>query len=186
MFNRPGLRIVGALSLAVSALGVMAVPAAAETTLVACNGTCGYYEVGDSGPPYGANCKYETVSYDLDWMSARPPLMHGPFMGKTKVGWQFKVLRSTNFGSSWSVHYTSTWQTARANASIPARAGSGFSRRQWTAPENPNAYFKIRVFMRWWNAGGNVIGNASVEYDHYKRLWNGNVDYVSNYCIPEW
>ena len=75
-----------------------------------------------------------------------------------KVRWLFRIFRSTNFGGSWSQIYQSTWQNAQANDAIPARAGSGFSRRTWIAPENPTGWFKVRILMHWFNASGNRVG----------------------------
>lgn len=183
MFNRSRLRVVVALSFAISALGVVAAPAAAETVLVDCSTTkCGYYEVYDSGPPYGANCKYETGSYDLDFMSARPPSMHGYYSYKTKVQWRFKILRQPPSSMvSWTTIYTSSYQSALANDAIPAYAGNGFSRRTWNAPENPTGRFKMWIEMRWLR-NGNVEGIARVEYDWYKQLWNGNSYTAQDYC----
>ena len=183
------LRFIFALGLAMSAAGVLAVPAAAETILLNCSGTCGYWEVQDTGPSggKGAVCKYETASYDLDFISVRPPSVHGPYSYKTKVQWQYKILRSTNSGGSWPVYYTSSWQSAMANDAIPAYAGNGFERRYWYAPDpNPTGWFKVRVFIRWQNSGGSVIGNAKAEYDHYKGLWYGNSDYRMDHCIQDW
>jgi len=189
MFNRSTLRVVLALSFAISALGIAAVPVAAETVLVNCSGTCGYYEYRDNEPPpsYGAACKYETGSYDLDFMSGKPPLVHGPFPYATQVAWRIKILRSTNFGGSWSTIHTSAWDTAKANDAIPAYAGHGFARIYWYANDpNPTGWFKMRVNIRWKNANGNAIGGASAEYNSYKGLWNGQSDTRTDHCIQDW
>lgn len=166
----------------------MAVPVGAETVLNNCSGTCGDWQVSDMGPtgPKGAVCKYETNSFDLDFISVRPPIMHGPFAQKTKVQWQYKILRANNAGATWRVEYTSNWQTARANTSVAAYAGSGFARRFHYVAENPTGIRKVRLSLRWKNAAGNNIGSASVEYDHYQRLWNGQKDHGMEYCIQDW
>jgi hypothetical protein len=187
-------RLVAALGFALIVGTFAAAPVAAETVIDACSGpgggTCGYYEVYDTDPGMkGAVCQYETNSYDLDWISVRPPLMHGPYPNKTKVQWKFNILRSTNFGSSYTSTYNSTWQSAMANDSIPARDGSGFSRRTWNAPDpNPTGWFKVRILLRWKNQAGNTVGNAKIEYDHYKGQWNGNSDNRSgnDYCLQDW
>lgn len=182
-------RFAAALGLALIFGAVIAAPVSAETVLTTCSGTCGYYEVHDTGPSgmKGAVCQYETGSYDLDWISVRPPLMHGPYSSKTKVMWKFNILRSTNFGGSYTGIYNSSWQTAMANDAIPAYDGSGFSRRYWYASDpNPTGWFKVRILLRWKNSAGNVVGNAKVEYDHYKGQWNGNSDYRSEYCLQDW
>lgn len=185
MINRSRLRFALAITFAISAVGILAGPAAAETTLVNCNGKCGSYQIRDGGPPYGANCIYEKVSYDLDSMSVRPPLMHGYYPNKTPVRWRFKILHQSTNGGAWSLVYTSSYQAAMADDAVPAYAGHGFSRRSWTAPESTNGRFKAWVEMQWLHNGG-VEGFARSEMDNYKRLWNGNTDYAVEYCLSQW
>ncbi len=36
-----------------------------------------------------------------------------------------------------------------------------------------------------WMRNGNHEGFARVEYDNHKRLWNGNVDYTTQYCLED-
>lgn len=185
MARRPTLRLLGAFALALSSLAVIAAPVAAAT----CSGTCGTYVISDQGPagPKGAVCKYETASYDLDFISVRPPKMYGPFAYKTKVQWYFKILRSTDFGASWMTAHTSSFQTAQASTTSAAYAGHGFSRRYWYAPDpNPTGWFKVTVIMIWRNSGGVVIGNDSVVYHHYKGIWNGASDHRLDYCLNDW
>jgi len=188
MARIPRPRILVALCFALLAGGSMAAPTAAATIIEGCYGTCGYWEVYDtSGGLKGAVCKYETGSYDLDFISVRPPLMHGPYSYKTKVQWRYKIYRSTNFGGTWSVYRKSTWQSAMANDAIPANVGSGFTRRVWGAPDpNPTGWFKVQIFLRWLNSGGSSIGVGVAEYDHYQGKWNGSSDYRSDYCLQDW
>ncbi|MEO6350247.1 MAG: hypothetical protein ABIP53_06315 [Candidatus Limnocylindrales bacterium] len=185
MVNRLFLRVVLTLVFALTAAGAIAGPAAAETIIQACNGTCGYYEIRDGGPPYGANCIYEHASHDLDKISVRPPLMHGPWSYKTKVRWLFRIFRSASMGGSWSQIYQSSWQNAMANDSIPAYAGQGFSRRTWTAPESPTGWFKVRILMHWFNQSGNRVGIAAAEIDNYKLL-DQAVGSNTEYCPQDW
>lgn len=187
MISRSRFRLLLALMLALSTLVVVAAPAAAETILVNCSGTCGSYQYGDTGPTggKGAVCGYETGSYDLNFISVRPPLMHGPYSYNTPVQWKYKILRRP-VGGSWSIYYTSTWQSSKANDQIPAYAGHGFSRRFWYAPESPTGNYKVRVYLRWKSNAGTVIGTASAEYDWYKRIWNGHSDVAMEYCIQDW
>lgn len=185
MFTRSRLRIIVALTFAITAVGAVAAPAAAETTLVNCQGTCGYYEVYDMGPPYGANCIYERISEDLDSMSARPPLMHGNYGSNSTVQWRFKILRAGQSSMSYSTIYTSSKQAAVANDATPAYAGSGFSRRTYTASENPSGKYKMQIEM-WWKHHGSVEGYAKIEYDHYKQLKGGATSYDTEYCTAVW
>jgi hypothetical protein len=185
LFHRSSFRVLAALSLAIGSLGAIAGPAAAETPIDPCTGTCGYYEIGDSGPPYGANCSYERGSKDLDKMSVRPPLMHGNYDFDTTVKWRFKVIRQAP-GGALSLFYTSRYQNAQANNMTPARAGHGFSRRVWTAPENFSGRAKIWLEMFWVGSAGVPGGAARVELDYYKMIWNGTAAYVMEDCPQDY
>lgn len=180
-------RFIAALGLALVIGAAVAAPASAETVIDPCSGTCGYWEVDDTPGMHGAVCKYETGSYDLDWISVRAPLMHGPYSNKTTVQWKFNILRSTNFGGSYTGIYNSSWQTAMANNSIPAYQGSGFARRTWYASDpNPTGWFKVRLLLWWKNGAGNVVGKVKVEYDYYQGKWNGISDTRNEYCLQDW
>jgi hypothetical protein len=181
--------LFAALGFALIAGTVIAAPVGASTPIGGCSGTCGSWDVLDDSPPppYGAICKYETASYDLDSINVRPPRMNGPYSYKTRVEWRFRVLRSTNSGSSYSLYYTSAWQGAMASDTDAANLGAGFTRKTWVAPDpNPKGFFKVRLLLRWKNSGGSVIGNAKVELDNYQGKWNGNTDTRSDYCIQDW
>jgi hypothetical protein len=182
-------RLILAIALALSSAAALAIPASAATVLDNCAGeTCGNVLVQDTGPSggKGAVCKYEKNSYDLDFISVRPPWMWGPYSYNTKVEWLYKIMRSTNSGGSWSTYYTSSWQSAMANKNDGASAGDGFSRRYWYAPESPTGWFKVRLTLRWKDSGGNVTGTFKLEYDHYKRLWSSSSDYAMDHCIQDW
>lgn len=163
MIRRSTMRAMLGLVLAVSSLSVIAAPAGAAIVIEGCSGTCGYWEVKDTGPagPKGAVCGYETASYDLDFISVRPPLMHGNYSYKTKVEWCFKVRRATSSGGSYSTIHTSTWQGAVANSATPAYAGNGFSRRWWYAPESPIGFFDIWTERSPTTNGSSASGTAT-------------------------
>jgi hypothetical protein len=185
MSNRSRLRSLMALAFAISSLAVFAAPAAAETVLVPCSGTCGYWEVYDASVgKKGAVCVYaNSYPYQLNSITVRPPLMHGYYTPKTKVGWRFIVQRKNVNGGAWSSRFTSSYQTALASDSIPANVGSGFSRRAWNAPANPAGYYyRILIEMQWWH-NGSVEGFLRLKYDWYKRLSGNNTDTQPNYCL---
>jgi len=181
------LRIVLGVIFAVSAVSVMAAPAAAEVIVKACVGNCGYYEVYDnSGSQQGAKCTYKSsYPYKLLNMSVRPPLMHGDYPSKTKVEWRFKVQRKSVGGNKWLVYYTSSYQSAQASDSIPATEGSGFSRRTWNAPSNPAGYdYRVILELQWWH-NGSKEGYAKIRYTWYKEQRQGSSSSnLSSYCIP--
>lgn len=190
MGTRATIRLVIAVAFAASSLVVMALPAAAETVLVTCTGTCGYYQVYDTGPTgmKGADCVYlnNNTHPDLAEMTFRPPLMHGYYPNKTKVGWRFKVQREpVNSAQPFKTIYTSPWQTAMANDAIPASVGHGFSRRAWMAPASPHGFFRVVIELQWWH-GASVDGMVRLKYDWYKAIRSGHPSYVDmEYCLED-
>ena len=180
-------RFLAALGFALVIGTVIAAPVSAASVIDPCSGpgggTCGTYSVTDqNGGPFGAICKYETGSYDLDWIKVSPPKMYGPYSAKTKVEWKFNILRSKNFGGKWKGIYNSSWQTGMANTST---AASGFTSRTWTAPDpNPTGWFKVRLLLWWVNPSG--TSKMKIEYDYYQGNWNGNTDQRSDYCLQDY
>lgn len=170
MGRRTGLRVAVALCFALTSVGLITLPVSAETVLTPCSGTCGYWEVydGETGRK-GANGFYGTsYPYELNKIAVRPPLMHGDHASNSKVSWRFKIQRKPVNSGSWSTIFTSTYQTATANNSVPAYAGHGFSRRTWSAPADPSGYFyRVAIDMRW-KHNGSVEGTLSLKYDWYK------------------
>ena len=187
--NRSRFRLLIGLTLAISALVVMAAPAAGFAIIDDCNGTCGYYEVTDvEGGMRGANCFYiNSFPFKLDRITIRPPLMHGDYTTKTKVGWRFKAQRMANGGLVWTTISTSSYQTAKANDAIPAYAGHGFSRRTWDAPSNPAGYrYRIVLDLKWWKPNGTVDGTLSGRIEHYKGVRGNSSDDRDNYCLQSY
>jgi hypothetical protein len=177
-------RLSIALGLALIVGAFSAAPASAATVIDACSGTCGTYSVTDkSGGPYGAICKYETGSYDLDWIKVSPPKMYGTSSSPRQVQWKFNILRSTNFGGSYTGIFNSSWQTDTATS---AAAANGFTSRTWYASDpNPTGYFKVRILL-WWKNAGSGYSKMKVEYDFYQRKWNGNSNPSTDYCLQDW
>jgi hypothetical protein len=176
-------RFAAALGLALVVGAMVVTPVSAATVIDHCSGTCGSYSVGDSnGGPYGAICKYETGSYDLDTIKVNPPKMYGPHSNKTAVQWKFNILRSTNSGSSYTGIYNSSWQTGMASTST---AASGFTTRTWTAPESPTGFFKVRLLL-WWKNNGSGYSKMKIEYDWYQSKWNGNSVQSDDHCLQDY
>ena len=196
MLRTSRFRMVFALVFAVAAGAVGAAPAMAETQLHGCTrnsgssamGACSDWEVYDASVgKKGAVCVYaSSYPYKLNRITVRPPLMHGAYTQKSKVGWRFIVQRMSNGGGSWNSIFTSSYQTALANDAIPAYVGHGFSRRAWSAPSNPGMYFyRILIDLQWWaKNSGPVEGYIPLKYDWYKRISGNNTDTQPNYCLP--
>ena len=180
------IRLLVALGFALTSIGVFAAPASAESIQVACNGRCGYYEVKDqpTAGMAGAQCNYATsYPYKLTSIKVRPPLMHGDYTAKTKVGWRYRIQRKPVGGGNWAPIAISSYQTAMASDAIPAYAGSGFTFRKWFAPNNPNGYFYRAVIeLQWWK-NGSVEGYARIRYENYRRVSGSNSNMAPNYCI---
>jgi hypothetical protein len=166
---------------------VAAAPAAAETVIVQCSGTCGYYEVHDSNSEPGARCDYQNGgSFKLLDINVRPPLMHGNYHATTKVGWSFRIQRQSNSLGPWSTFAAGPTQTATANDAIPAYQGNGFTRQTWSAPNNPNGYrYRVRIVMYWWRAGA-VEGRAVVEDDVYLSVRGSSHHLDSERCLQSY
>lgn len=167
--TRTGFRGFLALMFVVGTFMVAAAPAAAETVITACQGTCGDYQVDDNntGTP-GATCRYTQPAYYLAAIDIRPPLMHGNYANKTKVEWRYRIQRQSTNLTGWKLFYESTFQSAMADNQIPAYKGHGFAYRTWNAPADPTGYlYRVRIVMRWWHNGA-VEGSMLVQYDWYQ------------------
>jgi hypothetical protein len=185
MFKRLRLTIVSVIALgAVFVVGVAPVGAAVDS---GCSGRCGSYQVDDSTSLPGAKCSYGTsFPYKLNWISVRPPLMHGDYAAKTPVAWRFRIQRKPNSSGSFKNYFTSSYQQSTANVAIPAYAGHGFSRRTWNAPNNPAGY-RYRVILDLiWKKNGSVEGSAHVRYEVYNRVSGMNSDKAMGYCLQSY
>lgn len=191
------LRILVAVAFAFGALTIVSGPVSAETQLSGClknrtslaQGTCGYWEVYDASVgKKGAVCVYGGNAYKLVEITVRPPLMHGFYSKKTKVGWRFKVQRMSNGGGAWSTIYTSPLQTAMANDAVPAYVGQGFSRRAWNASNDPSGYrYRIELELQWWAPNnGPVEGYKLLKYDWYKSQKPGSSRTDADYCLQSY
>lgn len=182
------LRVLLALSFALTSFAAFAAPASAETILSPCSGTCGSWQVGDGETGQkGANGIYATsFPFELNRITVRPPLMHGDHPSNSQVAWRFKVQRMPVGGGSWVTRYTSTYQTAQADDAIPAYAGNGFSRRSWSAPNDPSGYYyRVLIDMRW-KHNGSVEGRLSLKYDWYKAKSGNNTYTNPNYLLASY
>jgi len=178
-----------ALAFAFGTLAVVVPAASADIVLTQCSGTCGYWEVADSGPSRmkGAVCIYaNSGSAPLDEITVRPPLMHGNYSNKTKVGWRFKIQREAPSGATFNTIFTSAYQTAKADDQIPAYAGHGFSRGAWIASSTPTGFYRVWIEMQWWHNGA-VEGFARDQYQWYKAIRSGHPSYVDeSYCLDSY
>ena len=182
---------IGALLALVFALGSLiatASPAAAETIFQDCVGTCGSWQVEDTGPTgrKGVVCVFGTSGQSLDRLvkiTVRPPQMHGAYPNKTKVAWRFRIRHKANGGTTWSVISTAAYQAAKADDAIPAYAGHGFSRGAWNAPSNPHGFWQVLIDMQWWKAGS-VEGTVRLRYTWYKAI-RGSATHTNNYWCEE-
>ena len=180
-------RRVLSFAAALTALVLSVQPVAAETVINE-TGRWGYYEVYDNQDfQRGANCFYETGTFDLDKITVRPPMVHGDYAQNTWIGWRFLIQRNAPpvDDNAFATIFKSTIQKDRANDQLPADA---FVRRAWVAPENPTGFYRVRIVIFWYAPGSqtNVEGKAVVEYDWYKAKWSGNFYVNENHCLPDY
>lgn len=181
-------RMTLALCLAVASLAIVVAPTLAETVQKGCHGTCGSWQVNDmSTGQKGAVCVYPNkFPYNLDEITIRPPLMHGAYATKSRVGWRFNAQRQGVSGGSWHTIYTSSYQTANADDMVPAYVGHGFARRAWDAPKDPSGYrYRVQIDMKWWK-GSSVKGTLTLKYDWYKAQRGGAAYTNQNYCLQSY
>ena len=181
---RPMAALAGAM-LAV----VMAASPATAYVVVSQSGNISDYEIGDEqNGMRGANCLYETGSFDLDRITIRAPRnVHGDYSYKTWVGWRFYVQRDAHpVGTGgYSTIYTSSIQKDRADNAIPA---DDFTRRAWFASENPSGRYRVMIRIYWYAPGSqtNVQGTVLIRYEWYKAKWSGNFYVNQNWCNEDY
>lgn len=182
-----------ALALGTTLLAVMlaAQPAAAYTEPVE-TGHVGEYELNDDETPLrGANCLYETGSFDLDKISIRGPHnVHSsdglPINQKQKVGWRYIIQRQLPPGTgTWSDYHQSSWVYKLVDGNThPGQ----FARRTWTAPEAPTGQFRVLIRIKWVKPGTatKTWGTAKTRYEWYKSKWNGNSYVSQDRCLQDY
>ena len=182
-------RVVLATVLTLSFLLVLtAPPAAAETVLTSCVGTCGTWQVYDSEVGNkGAVCLYPNpFPYILDSIKVRPPLMYGAHSYVTDVSWRFRI-QYKNGSGVWKTTYSSPYQVHKADDANPVYLGHGFLWGVWKAPYTTDfEQYRVIVQMQWWQNSfyGPIDGQVKLKYDWYKEL-RSNGDHFThrNYCV---
>lgn len=163
------------------ALAIAATPVAAED-LISQSGTYGTADIADraDGGGQGATCVYETNgSKDLDVIKVRGPKVWGTASAKRWVGWRFVIQRASSPDGTFSTYRTSTWLKAKASTTKPVQ----FASRRWTAPEDPTGFFRVRVQVRWYEAGSSsdVAGRMTLQ-DAWYRVRRGATSNVHMYA----
>src|SRR5437588_749078 len=106
------IRFRGAIATVIalsSLLVVTAPPAAAETGLVSCTGTCGAWQVQDTSANQGAVCIYHNKQpHVLYEVTVRPPVMYGYYSTKDEVDWFFKIQHRYAIGTQQKFKTIST------------------------------------------------------------------------------
>lgn len=179
------IRTSVALSCALLAL-LLGVQPAAAAVVINETGRVGSYQLNDfEVGQRGANCIYETATFDLDEITIRAPFMHGDYHRMTWVGWEFRIQRDAPpFDGAFGTIFKSSIQKARANDEFIA----DFSRRQWIAPENPTGQYRVLIKMYWYEPGSqtDAEGRSLARYEWYKAKWNGNTYVNMDLCLPDY
>jgi hypothetical protein len=179
------LRTVGAVGAALVAFALAVGPASAET-VKSTSGNIGPYEIFDTSSTPGANCLYETASFDLDRISVRPPAhVHSYGSSSQWVGWRYVIGRDAHQNGYWKTYYQSPIVKQYVNDNTNP---SSFARRTWIAPEHPTGRFRVRIVIYWYTHSSrtHVTGKTVIEYDYYKAKWNGNSQPHTEYCLEDY
>ena len=152
----------------------LAVQPVAASTPISQSGLYGEYQINDDqGTTRGANCLYEghktNGKYLLNKISIRPPVVHAHDYGAGNtsqwVGWRYVIQRDSNFDNVYGDVYKSGWVKDKASETEIA----DFTRRTWTAPENPAGNYRVRIIIKWFKPGttSTQSGRAVEELDWY-------------------
>jgi hypothetical protein len=182
-------RVAAATVVAVtSILAIAGSPAAAETVLVGCSGTCGSWQVRDDSSTQDIVCvELNKGPHELYEITVRPPKIYGPYAAATKVDWRFQVQeKSFNSPSHWKTISTSPYQTANASTTAAASSGHGFSTAVWPfihiGPGSPAEGYRALVEMDWWHTSS-VAGRVQIKYDWYSIVRrNGTITGTASRC----
>lgn len=183
MNHHAGVR-VGAAAVALIAVVLSAGPVVADTVIKE-TGTRGAWSLKDTHRRPGAKCAY-SIYGDLYAISVRPPQVYGAYPMETWVGWRFKILRSTNEGSTWRTIYRSPLQKDRATDTM---AADEFMRPTWDGPNEvdppAHAWYKVKVITLFYAPGSatSVEGKIITEVDNYKEKYPTSRAFVNpEYC----
>ena len=148
-------------------------------------GMTGYHALRDTHyTNAGATCRYVGVypspggySYEgeLKRIFVRPPKVRGiAGYGNQKVGWQFRVERTTNPSGTWTTTYTSPWQNDMTTPTVLAE----FTERSInvnvpadSADDPPYHLYRVMVKIRWYRPDNSVRGTATHRVDYYKEIY---------------
>jgi hypothetical protein len=182
--------------MALSAVGALVGPAAAETVTSSCRGTCGYWIAYDDAlANQGATCTYKATAtsfgdHVIKKIIVNPPQMNGSHPEMTPVSWRFKVQRRQSESVEGPIHttivYTSGWQTAQANTTATAYIGFGFTTRGWLVRADPStaimSSYRVFVNMRWSDGAGNIEGRETIRYDWYDETLGSDTRIANERC----
>jgi hypothetical protein len=162
-----------ALGLALGAGPVLGFSGVTET------GTRGQWQVKDNAVPgeEGVRCFYEnngTGGSDLVRVRVRPPtLVKGAYANASWVGWRFRIMRSTDGGSTFQAYFTSTTWKDKASSSAAADA---FGYRSWNVPgglDQSSIRVQLTIFFYRPGSSTTVAGKVVGLYDNYINKYEG-------------
>jgi len=179
------IRTSVALSCALLAL-LLGVQPAAAAVIINETGRVGSYQLNDfQVGQRGANCTYESNSFDLDNISVRAPFVHGDYQQMTWVGWEFRIQRDAPpFDGAFGTIFKSAIEKSRANDEFIA----DFSRRKWIAPENPTGQYRVLIKIYWYEPGSKTAaeGRTLARYEWYKAKHDADTYVNMDLCLPHY
>jgi hypothetical protein len=175
-------------------LMLVAQPVAASTP-ISQTGAYGAYEITDfENTQRGANCLYEGHKTNgknrLDKISIRPPKVYADQAPSGDpgqwVGWRYIIQRDSNFDQVYSDVYVSSFVKDKAKLAQLA----DFTRRTWTAPEDPKGNYRVRIVIKWFKYGSSTQQSAKVveqlEWYHLKVGSNASGKVRHNVCYKNY
>jgi hypothetical protein len=184
-------RVVFALGSALLALGAFGSPAAAHVTST--SGSHGNYVIADTSDHPAAHCYYgnaSSSSQDLTKIKIPAPTVYAKdstsHRDSQKVGWQFVIQHGTSVGS-----FPSGWKTSYTSSVVKATGydnqAASFSSRTWTATPNINRWWRVKIYLLWYQPGSSttVAGEVKDIVDYYTITYPPNPDgFNPTDCIP--
>ncbi len=191
------IRTAAALAALLLVSAVAAPPLAAYTEAVRTGTAWGDpITVQDFNGLAGIRCIFENNAGkkhdELDRIRIRPQFFHGPFNGKSYVGYRFIVKRNTPplSDGKYKTIFRSKIIKKRASQSKVA----DFAKRVWKAPERTRSRYRVQFILYWYAKGSTtkVIGRTRgimEVYDHKmkpKPIYTVGSEGSAGFCHRKW
>jgi hypothetical protein len=152
--------------------------------------------VHDYNDSAGVKCVFENnrgkKRDELDRIRIRPQFFHGPFAGKSYVGYKLLIKRNAPplKDGKYKTIYRSRIIKKRASQSEVAH----FAARVWRAPERTRSRYRVHIVLLWYAKGSTskVVGRTRgimEVYDHKmkpKPIYTVGTEGFAGFCHRNW